>query len=94
MDKMTESCLNNIKNADILFNEMEPNDYQNIDVLRVGKSAIEIVNIELGLALSEDEIEYLYNQFISLDRNPTDIELMMFAPVSYTHLTLPTIYSV
>ena len=53
MDKMTESCLNNIKNAGLLFNELEPTAHQNIDVILLGKSAIEKANIELGLALSE-----------------------------------------
>ena len=103
MDRMTESYLNNIKDADFLFSELKPKEYQNIDVLLLGKSAIEKANIELGLALSDVEIEYLYNQFSALGRNPTDIELMMFAQVnsehcrhkifnavSYTHLTLPT----
>ena len=105
MDRMTESYLNNIKDADLLFSELKPKEYQNIDVLLLGKSAIEKANIELGLALSDGEIEYLYDQFSTLGRNPTDIELMMFAQinsehcrhkifnadsVSYTHLTLPT----
>ena len=85
MDKMTESCLNNIKDAGLLFNELEPKEYQNIDVLLLGKSAIEKANIELGLALNEGEIEYLYNQFSALARNPTDIELMMFAQVNSEH---------
>ena len=85
MDKMTESCLNNIKDADLLFNELEPTAHQNIDVILLGKSAIEKANIELGLALNESEIEYLYNQFSALARNPTDIELMMFAQVNSEH---------
>jgi len=85
MDRMTESYLNNIKDADFLFSELKPKEYQNIDVLLLGKSAIEKANIELGLALSDVEIEYLYNQFSALGRNPTDIELMMFAQVNSEH---------
>ena len=85
MDKMTESCLDNIKDAGLLFHELEPTAHQNIDVILLGKSAIEKANIELGLVLSEDEIEYLYNQFSALGRNPTDIELMMFAQVNSEH---------
>ena len=85
MDRMTESYLNNIKDADFLFSELKPKDYQNIDVLLLGKSAIEKANIELGLALSDVEIEYLYDQFSILGRNPTDIELMMFAQVNSEH---------
>ena len=85
MDKMTESCLNNINNADILFSELEPTPHQDINVTLLGRSAIEKANIELGLALSRDEIEYLYNQFSVLDRNPTDVELMMFAQANSEH---------
>ena len=85
MDRMTESYLNNIKDADFLFSELKPKEYQNIDVLLLGKSAIEKANIELGLALSDGEIEYLYDQFSALGRNPTDIELMMFAQVNSEH---------
>ena len=85
MDKMTESCLNNINNADILFSELEPTALQNINVTLLGRSAIEKANIELGLALSRDEIEYLYNQFSVLGRNPTDVELMMFAQANSEH---------
>ncbi len=85
MDKMTESCLNNINNADILFSELEPTALQNINVTLMGRSAIEKANIELGLALTMDEIDYLYNQFSVLGRNPTDVELMMFAQANSEH---------
>ena len=85
MDRMTESYLNNIKDADFLFSELKPTEYQKIDVLLLGKSAIEKVNIELGLSLSDSEIDYLYDQFNTLGRNPTDIELMMFAQVNSEH---------
>jgi len=85
MDKMTESCLNNIEDVGLLFNELEPKECQNIDVMLLGKSAIEKANIELGLALNKGEIEYLYDQFSALARNPTDIELMMFAQVNSEH---------
>ena len=85
MDKMTESCLNNIEDVSLFFNELEPKEYQNIDVLLLGRFAIEKANMELGLALSEGEIEYLYDQFSALGRNPTDIELMMFAQVNSEH---------
>ena len=58
---MTESHLENHSNADSLFNEQEPKKFSNIDILSSGKSAIEESNGELGLALSVDEIDYLYN---------------------------------
>ena len=85
MDKMTESHLENLSNADSLFNEQEPKKFSNIDILSSGKSAIEESNGELGLALSDDEIDYLYNQFSKLNRNPKDIELMMFAQANSEH---------
>ena len=85
IDKMTESHLENHSNADSLFNEQEPKKFSNIDILSSGKSAIEESNGELGLALSDDEIDYLYNQFSKLNRNPKDIELMMFAQANSEH---------
>ncbi len=42
-------------------------------------------NSELGLALSDDEIDYLLAAFTSAGRNPTDVELMMFAQANSEH---------
>jgi phosphoribosylformylglycinamidine synthase len=85
MDRMTESHLKNISDSSLLFDELKPNSYNSIDILKEGKSAILKANIELGLALSDGEINYLYDSFNDLKRNPRDIELMMFAQANSEH---------
>ena len=85
MDKMTESELADIDNAHAIFDHFEPRPFSSIDILSQGKSALEKTNIELGLALSDGEIDYLVESFIKLERNPTDIELMMFAQANSEH---------
>lgn len=57
-----------------------------VDLLNGGRAALENANVTLGLALADDEIEYLYDAFVNkLERNPTDIELMMFAQANSEH---------
>ncbi len=85
MDKMTESHLENINDASLLFNELEPGKFDSIDILNDGKSAIRKANIELGLVLSKSEVNYLFDSFIAIERNPRDIELMMFAQANSEH---------
>ena len=85
MDKMTESHLREINESDLLFSEFKPNEFNSIDILTFGKSAINDANNELGLALSESEINYLFESFIALERNPRDVELMMFAQANSEH---------
>ncbi|MGK9518066.1 hypothetical protein O6467_25240, partial [Salmonella enterica subsp. enterica] len=58
---------------------------QSVDILGEGRSALEAANTKLGLALAQDEIDYLMNAFTSLGRNPTDIELYMFAQANSEH---------
>ncbi len=85
MDKMTESELANLDDAHLMFDEFEPQPYSSVDILGQGKPAIERANAELGLALSEGEIDYLVESFTKLGRNPNDIELMMFAQANSEH---------
>ena len=85
MDRMTESHLKDISDSSLLFDKLKPNSYSSIDILKEGKSAIIKANIELGLALSDGEIDYLYYSFNKLKRNPRDIELMMFAQANSEH---------
>ena len=85
MDRMTESHLKDISDSSLLFDKLKPNSYRSIDILKEGKSAIIKANIELGLALSDGEIDYLYYSFNKLKRNPRDIELMMFAQANSEH---------
>ena len=85
MDKMTESHLQNLSDSELLFNELMPNEFITIDILGLGKSAINKANNELGLALSQSEINYLFDSFTAIERNPRDIELMMFAQANSEH---------
>ena len=84
-DRMTETLLTERPTREVLFAEHEPRPVQTVDVLRGGRSALERANTELGLALSSDEIDYLALQFGVLQRNPTDVELMMFAQANSEH---------
>ncbi|SMN10894.1 Phosphoribosylformylglycinamidine synthase, synthetase subunit / Phosphoribosylformylglycinamidine synthase, glutamine amidotransferase subunit [uncultured Candidatus Thioglobus sp.] len=85
MDKMTESELPSIDEAHRIFADFEPRPFSRIDILTEGKTALEHANITLGLALSAGEIEYLVDSFTELKRNPTDVELMMFAQANSEH---------
>lgn len=84
-DRMTESVIDNTESAQALFETSEPRTLNEIDMLTAGQSALETANNELGLALSDVEIEYLFNAFTELKRNPTDVELMMFAQANSEH---------
>lgn len=84
-DRMTETVLGALKEAETLFQETPPRPCLIIDVLNGGKSALINANASLGLAMSDDEIVYLYDAYQQLKRNPTDAELMMFAQVNSEH---------
>ncbi len=70
---------------ELLFAQHEARPVATVDVLGGGGAALERANVGLGLALSSDEIEYLAEQFAALGRNPTDVELMMFAQANSEH---------
>lgn len=84
-DRMTQIIVSQLEQAAVLFSHAEPKPLTAIDVLGGGRAALETANTELGLALAEDEIDYLVNAFIGLKRNPHDIELMMFAQANSEH---------
>ena len=85
-DRMTESVMADAVQAGAgLFTALQGEPLQVIDVLAGGKSALELANTEFGLALAADEIDYLVNAFTQLRRNPTDVELMMFAQANSEH---------
>lgn len=84
-DRMTESVLLARDDARHLFDEQPGKPMEHVDVLGQGRSALEKANTDFGLALSDDEIEYLVNAFTGLKRNPTDVELMMFAQANSEH---------
>ena len=84
-DRMTESVMASRAQATALFAELHPAPMQSIDVLGGGKGALEAANTQFGLALASDEIDYLVQAFTQLARNPTDVELMMFAQANSEH---------
>ena len=84
-DRMTESVMSDRAQAAGLFTELHGAPLQTIDVLQGGKAALERANTAFGLALAADEIDYLVNAFTQLQRNPTDVELMMFAQANSEH---------
>ncbi|MEX1221050.1 MAG: phosphoribosylformylglycinamidine synthase [Idiomarina sp.] len=84
-DRMTETVLRDHDQASKLFQHAEPTELRSIDILAEGRQALNNANIELGLALADDEIDYLYENFSRLERNPNDIELYMFAQANSEH---------
>jgi phosphoribosylformylglycinamidine synthase len=84
-DRMTESVLSDPAAEDLLFAEHQPRPLTQIELLQHGEKALIEANAELGLALSADEIGYLATQFEGLRRDPTDVELMMFAQANSEH---------
>ncbi len=84
-DRMTESVFATRAEAEQLFNTLAAQPMEFVDVLGGGRAALETANKQWGLALAEDEIEYLVNAFSDLKRNPTDVELMMFAQANSEH---------
>ncbi|MBK0393346.1 phosphoribosylformylglycinamidine synthase [Ramlibacter algicola] len=84
-DRMTESVLPDRSGAQHLFDEVEAAPMEQVDVLGGGRGALERANVQFGLALADDEIDYLVEAFRKLERNPTDVELMMFAQANSEH---------
>ena len=84
-DRMTESVLEREEDAARLFEEGSPQPLGSIPLLSGGRAALEEANRSLGLALAEDEIDYLVDAFRTMERDPTDVELMMFAQANSEH---------
>ncbi|MBV2235508.1 MAG: phosphoribosylformylglycinamidine synthase [Sterolibacterium sp.] len=84
-DRMTESVLRDLAEAAALFQQLPPQPLTTVALLTEGRAALVAADRELGLALSEDEIDYLAENFSRLGRNPTDVELMMFAQANSEH---------
>ncbi|MBV5284645.1 MAG: phosphoribosylformylglycinamidine synthase [Methyloversatilis discipulorum] len=83
-DRMTESVLTSLDDADALFSHVAPRPLVSVS-LADGRGSLERANVELGLALSDDEIDYLLDAYTKLGRDPTDVELMMFAQANSEH---------
>ncbi|MBY0454660.1 MAG: phosphoribosylformylglycinamidine synthase [Burkholderiaceae bacterium] len=84
-DRMTESVVADLAGAQALFTELPAQPMEHVDVLGGGRAALQAANTQWGLALADDEMDYLVNAFQGLGRNPTDVELMMFAQANSEH---------
>jgi len=84
-DRMTESVLWQREQALSLMTELPAQPLEHVDILQGGRQALERANVQFGLALAEDEIDYLLSAFEKLGRNPSDVELMMFAQANSEH---------
>ena len=84
-DRMMEVVFTEISETTSLFAMAEPGELTAIDIENGGKNALVTANVELGLALADDEVNYLFENFTKLGRNPHDIELYMFAQANSEH---------
>ncbi|SDI59645.1 phosphoribosylformylglycinamidine synthase [Ferrimonas sediminum] len=84
-DRMVEAVLTDFDQAESLFVTAEPGELKSVDILGGGRQALVAANTNMGLALAEDEIDYLVENFSRLERNPNDIELCMFAQANSEH---------
>ena len=84
-DRMTQVVLENLDACATLFSHEQPRPMTSVPVLAQGRAALVAANTSLGLALADDEIDYLVKAFTGLQRDPNDIELMMFAQANSEH---------
>ena len=84
-DRMTEVVFDSLKQAEVLLAEAKPRPFGVVDVLKKGAEVLKSATVALGMAISDDEIDYLVKAYKKLGRNPTDTELMMFAQVNSEH---------
>ena len=84
-DRMTETVVDRMQEGERLFVHAEPQPLSTIELRKGGRPALEAANASMGLALAADEIDYLVDNFTRLGRDPTDVELMMFAQANSEH---------
>ncbi|MSU64797.1 MAG: phosphoribosylformylglycinamidine synthase [Opitutus sp.] len=84
-DRMTQVVFPDLEAGAALFRHETPRAMTSVPVLAQGRTALVEANRSLGLALAEDEIDYLVQSFTALGRDPNDIELMMFAQANSEH---------
>ena len=84
-DRMMENVLSSLEDGEKLFGKQEPKPFKSVPLTTKGLEAIREANVELGLALNEPEMGYLLDSFKDLGRDPTDIELYMFAQMNSEH---------
>jgi phosphoribosylformylglycinamidine synthase len=83
-DRMTEMPLFEAAQAAQLFGQTAPQPLTQVS-LAGGREALAAADSRLGLALSQQEMDYLIESFRRLGRDPTDVELMMFAQANSEH---------
>lgn len=81
-DRMTQGIYTDVSD---IFAHPAPAPFVTVNVLEGGLDALRKANVDMGLALSEEEIEYLYTSYKAINRNPTDVELVMFGQVNSEH---------
>ena len=84
-DRMVEAIFDDLQQAEMLFAQHHPAEMTRVDTMAGGVEALKQANLDLGLALADDEIDYLASSFEALGRNPSDTELMMFAQANSEH---------
>jgi len=84
-DRMTQTVLNDVADAQSMFAHPQARPLVFKDLSKDARAALESANLDLGLALSSIEIDYLIDAYSKLGRNPTDAELMMFAQANSEH---------
>jgi phosphoribosylformylglycinamidine synthase len=84
-DRMVEAVLDDLAQAKRLFEHVAPRPLTTVPLMARGRAALEEANAALGLALADDEIAFLDDSFRALGRDPTDVELMMFAQANSEH---------
>ena len=84
-DRMTESVMFDRAQTHRLFTALAAAPLAEVDLLEGGRAALVHANSRFGLALADDEIDYLLQAFVRMQRNPTDVELMMFAQANSEH---------
>ena len=84
-DRMTESVTDPATDPALIFRDLASKPMQTVPVAANGREALVRANVEMGLALSDDEIDYLLDAFKRIKRDPTDVELMMFAQANSEH---------
>ena len=82
---MTQVVFSDLEACAALFRHEPPRAMNSVPVLAAGRAALVAANTSLGLALADDEIDYLVTAFTTLGRDPHDIELMMFAQANSEH---------
>ncbi len=83
-DRMIEDIYQNVSDLTVLFEELKPQKDDEIKILN-SPERIDEINLELGLALSQSEKEYLLKSYAEIQKEPTAAELMMFAQANSEH---------